>query len=38
MSMDTDEIKRRIEELEQANMHMAARALQRELKFRSKVS
>lgn len=36
MSMETEELKRRIEELEAANMHLAARALERELKFRHK--
>lgn len=34
MSMSTEEIERRIEELQQSGMHMAARALQKELAYR----
>ena len=36
MSMSTEEIERRIEELQQSGMHMAARALMKELNFRRK--
>ncbi len=36
MSMSNEEIERRIEELQQSGMHMAARALMKELNFRRK--
>ena len=36
MSMTTEEIERRIEELNDSGMHVAAKALSRELRFRRK--
>ena len=36
MSMSTEEIKRRIEELQESGMTLAAKALMRELNFRER--
>ncbi len=36
MSMTTEEIEQRIEDLQASGMHLAAKSLQRELKFRRK--
>lgn len=37
MSMTNEEIVRRIEDLQESGMHLAARSLQRELNYRQKM-